>query len=77
MTAAVNWSCMSLLFIIFLMLYMKSITPQFQYCHFLSPTFYDFEGSHNAGKTFGVPLLRAVKPNVQIEKIVHSFVVEN
>ena len=30
------------------------------------------------GKPFGNPLLKAVKPNVQIEKIVHSlFVVEN
>ena len=47
MTAAVNWSCMTLLIFIFLMLYMKSITPQFQYCHFLSPTFYDFQKSDN------------------------------
>ena len=30
------------------------------------------------GKPFSIPLLKAVKPNVQIEKIVHSlFVVEN
>ena len=29
------------------------------------------------GKPFSIPLLKAVKPNVQIEKIVHSFVLEN
>ena len=28
-------------------------------------------------KAFNIPLLKAVKPNVPIEKIVYSFVVEN